>query len=68
MTEFQLSTEYIELIRLLKAEKLACSGGEAKMLVDEELVKVNGVVELRKRAKLRSGDIVEVEGKTIKIV
>jgi len=68
MTEFQISTGYIELIRLLKAVKFAFSGAEAKMLVEEEMVTVNGEIELRKRAKLRRGDVVEVEGKSVKII
>ncbi len=68
MTEFEISTEYIELIRLLKAVKIAFSGAEAKMLVEEEMVRVNGEIELRKRAKLRRGDIVQVEDKTVKVI
>ena len=58
---------YIELIKLLKAENIASSGAEAKMMVDDHIVKVNGEIETRKRAKLREGDTVEVEGWTIQI-
>lgn len=68
MKEFKLREEYIELIRLLKYERIAETGGHAKILVEEGLVKLNGEVEFRKRAKLRAGDIVEAEGYTIKIV
>ena len=60
-------SEYIELIGLLKAVNLASSGGEAKMLVGENKVKVNGSVEKRKRAKLRVGDTVEVLGEVFTI-
>jgi len=67
MMEFKLTGEYIELISLLKFLKIAESGGHAKMMVDEGLVIRNGEPEYRRRAKLRSGDILVVEGKTIKI-
>ena len=69
MKHFELNPEvtYIELIKLLKAENIAFSGAEAKMMVEDEIVKVNGKTETRKRAKLREGDVVEVEGHTIKI-
>lgn len=60
--------EYIELIKLLKLLQLAQSGGHAKIIVEDGLVKVNGEQELRKRKKLRSGDIVELEDITIEIL
>lgn len=60
--------EYIELIRLLKFEQIAQSGGHAKMMVEDGLVSVNGVQEFRKRNKLRVGDIIEVEGTRITII
>jgi ribosome-associated protein len=62
MKTFILDTEYIPLIQLLKAVKIAQSGGEAQMLVEEGLVTLNGKPESRKRAKLRDGDIVKCEG------
>lgn len=68
MKEFKLNEEYIELIRLLKYMRLAQTGGHAKIMVDEGLVMLNGEVEMRKRAKLRPGDIVEADGQQIKIV
>lgn len=58
--DFKITGEFIELIQLLKAIGLAQTGGHAKIIVDEELVKRNGEVELRKRAKLVPGDIIEV--------
>ncbi|MBP6458932.1 MAG: RNA-binding S4 domain-containing protein [Crocinitomicaceae bacterium] len=58
--EFKITGEFIELIQLLKAIGLAQTGGHAKIIVDEELVKRNGEIELRKRAKLVPGDIIEV--------
>ena len=65
---FNLSgTEYIELIKLLKLLQIAQSGGHAKIMVEDGEVKLNGEVELRKRAKLRPGDVVETAGKEITI-
>lgn len=66
--EFQLKEEYIELIKLLKLMGAAESGSHAKYLVDEGEVKVNTIVEHRKRMKLRVGDRVELEGWEIVIV
>jgi ribosome-associated protein len=57
--------EYIELIGLLKATGISETGGQAKQMVDDGLIKVNGNIENRKRAKLRTGDVVEVDGETI---
>jgi ribosome-associated protein len=65
MIEFILKEEYIELISLLKFLKICESGGHAKIMVDEGLVMRNGETEYRRRAKLRKGDVLEVEGKTI---
>jgi ribosome-associated protein len=65
--EFKIEGEYIELIQLLKAIGLAESGGHAKMIVNTEMVKRNGELELRKRAKLTPGEIIEVEKYKIKL-
>ncbi|MDR1054324.1 MAG: RNA-binding S4 domain-containing protein [Prevotellaceae bacterium] len=68
MIEFEISKgDYIELMQLLKAVKLAYSGGEAKLVIEDGLVKLNGQTEWRKRAKIRSGDIVEVMGQKIAV-
>ena len=66
---FNLGTsEFIELIKLLKIQQVAQTGGHAKMIVEDGLINVNGVQELRKRRKLRVGDVVEFEGGSIEIV
>jgi ribosome-associated protein len=57
---FSLSTEYIDLLQFLKATGIAMTGGEAKAIVDEGLVKVNDEPESRRRRKLRDGDRVLV--------
>ena len=67
MIEFKLKEEYIELISLLKYLKISQTGGQAKLMVDEGLVLRNGETEYRRRAKLRKGDILLVEGKKIVI-
>lgn len=54
--EFEIIGEYIQLDQLLKALAWVDGGGAAHQRVAEGLVKVNGNIELRKRAKLRAGD------------
>ena len=64
---FKIDGEYIELIQLLKATGIAHTGGHAKMIVDDGMVRRNGENELRKRAKLIAGDKIEVEGVKIEL-
>lgn len=59
--------EYIELVKLLKIMRVSESGGQAKLMVEDGIVLRNGEKELRKRAKLRSGDVIEVFDIKIKI-
>jgi ribosome-associated protein len=66
--EFKIEGEYIELIQLLKATGLAQTGGHAKWMVDEGEIILNNEVETRKRAKLRSGDVIQIESITINLV
>ncbi len=68
MREFKLTTEYIELVKLLKLLRIAQTGGHAKIIVEDGEVIRNGEVEYRKRAKLIKGDLIEVMGETIKLV
>jgi len=60
-------SEYIELVQLLKVLRISESGVQAKLMVEEGEVRLNGEVEIRKRAKLRKGDIIEIFGETIYI-
>ena len=55
--------EYIKLDSFLKLVNEACSGGEAKVLISEGLVSVNGEPESRRGRKLRPGDTVGIEGR-----
>lgn len=68
MREFKLTTEYIELNKLLKLLRIAQTGGHAKIIVEEGEVLRNGEPEFRKRAKLVKGDVIEVMGEKISIV
>ncbi|MEP1094124.1 MAG: RNA-binding S4 domain-containing protein [Cyclobacteriaceae bacterium] len=59
MEKFKLEDhDFIELNKLLKILSWVASGGEAKQVIDEGLVTVNGEVEKRRRKKLRKGDTV----------
>ena len=57
---FKVDGEYIELMALLKAVGIAQTGGHAKIIVDEGNVIRNGEVELRRRAKCRKGDEIQI--------
>ncbi len=67
--KFELEgSEFIELAQVLKIMGLVETGGHAKIVIQDGHVLVNGKVDTRRRAKLRSGDIVELEGQIIEIV
>ena len=55
----------IELCQFLKFGGLTGTGGEAKQIISQGLVTLNGVVETQKRMKLLAGDKVTYDGKTI---
>lgn len=59
--------EFIELHNLLKITGLVGSGGMAKNLIGDGQVMVDGEVELRKRKKIRAGEMVEFAGEQIKV-
>lgn len=67
MKQIAIYREPAELYKLLKFEGLASSGGEAKMLIGEGLVTVNGEIETRKRRKIVAGDIVEFGGERFRV-
>ena len=58
----------VELYKILKFEGLVGSGAEAKAVVAEGQVKVNGDVETRKRKKILAGDLIEFGSQTLRIV
>jgi ribosome-associated protein len=57
----------VELYKILKFEGMVGSGGEAKMVIGDGMVRVNGEVETRKRKKIVSGDIIEFGQDIIRI-
>ena len=59
-----INHEPVELYKILKFEGLVGSGGEAKQVIAEGHVRVNGHVETRKRKKIVSGDSIEFNDKT----
>ena len=65
--EIAINTEFIKLDQLLKWANLTGSGVEAKMLIQNGEVKVNGVVETRRGKKIYDGDIVEFAGEKITV-
>ena len=67
MRDFEITEEPIELYKILKFENMVNSGGEAKYVISEGQVAVNGEIETRKRKKIFSGDIVEFNDEKIHI-
>lgn len=64
---FTLTTEFIELFKLLKVTGLCESGGMAKHAIAQGEVKVDGQIEMRKACKIRKGQQVEFGGETIRV-
>lgn len=62
MRQIKIQTEFIKLDQLLKFAEISQSGGESKVFIKSEEVKVNGQVEIQRGKKIRPGDEVEVEG------
>ena len=67
MKSIEIYREPVELYKLLKFEGLASSGGQAKLLISEGLVQVNGAVETRKRKKIITGDVIELAGEAFSV-
>ena len=67
MQVIKLRYEYIKLGQALKAAGLVESGVEAKIVITDGEVTVNGQVETQRGKKLHGGDIVEFDGEQIKI-
>jgi ribosome-associated protein len=67
MREVEINQKPTELFKILKFENLVASGGEAKTVVAEGGVKVNGEVDTRKRRKIVAGDVIEFGGDEMRI-
>lgn len=68
MQEIKVREEFIKLGQALKAADLVGSGVEAKIVIQDGQVKVNGEVDTRRGRKLVPGDVITFEGKSVKIV
>jgi len=68
MRDVILKTEPVELYKILKFEGLVSSGGVAKLAIESGDVFVNGKVETRKRKKIVTGDVIEFNGESIRLV
>ncbi|MFV2060943.1 MAG: RNA-binding S4 domain-containing protein [Gammaproteobacteria bacterium] len=67
MRDVEITTEPVELYKILKFEGMVSSGGEAKTVIAEGQVSLNGKIETRKRKKIISGDIIEFNKEVIRI-
>ncbi|PHV70626.1 hypothetical protein CS063_10005 [Sporanaerobium hydrogeniformans] len=65
MKEIKINTEFIKLDQLMKFANLVQSGGEAKGLIAQELVLVNGEICTQRGKKIRPGDQVEFDGEVV---
>lgn len=68
METIKLREEFIKLGQALKAAGFVESGVDAKFVIQDGLVKVNGETETQRGKKLHAGDVVEYEGQTVKII
>jgi len=68
MKDISIDTEFIKLDQFLKYEGLVSTGGEAKSVINDGLVKVNGKAEFARGKKLYKQDVIEFEGEQYKIV
>ena len=68
MEELKLRDEFIKLGQAMTAAGIVSSGIDAKMLIQDGQVTVNGEVETRRGKKLYDGDVFEFEGEEFKVV
>ena len=68
MHEIEITTDTIRLGQFLKLANLVDSGSDAKFLLAEGEITVNGEVEIRRGRQLRAGDVVEFEGIAARVI
>ena len=68
MKTIEIHQQPIALYQLLKFEALVSSGGEAKAVIDQGLVLLNGQIETQRRKKVMSGDIVEYNNQQFEVI
>lgn len=66
--KFEISSEYIELNKLLKATGLCDTGGIAKMVIKDGLVTVDGEVETRVRRKIKNEGVIQYNNQTLHVI
>lgn len=67
MKTVEITMEPVELYKILKFEGLVNTGGEAKLLIGDGQVTVNGEVETRRRRKMLNGDIIGFRGDELQL-
>ncbi|MEW9097184.1 MAG: RNA-binding S4 domain-containing protein [Clostridiaceae bacterium] len=68
MKEVEITTEIIKLDSFLKWSGIVVNGSDAKILIGEGMVKVNGEIENRRGRKITKGDKVEIENECYIVV
>ena len=68
MVEIKVNTEIIKLDAFLKWAGIVVNGSDAKLYIQNGEVKLNGAVETQRGKKLRSGDVIEFEGESYKLI
>ena len=68
MIKVEITREAVELFKILKFEGLVSSGGEAKLVISDRQVTVNGEIETQRRKKIVDGDVIEFGDETLQIV
>jgi ribosome-associated protein len=64
----KIREEPIDLVKVLKLDHQVSGGGEAKILLAEGGVRLNGEVETRKRKKVYQSDVIEYRGRVVRVV
>ncbi|MDC0068096.1 RNA-binding S4 domain-containing protein [Gammaproteobacteria bacterium] len=67
MRKVEITREPVELYKILKFEGLVTTGGEAKLLIGDGEVTVNGEIETRRRKKIVDGDVIEFRGEILQM-
>jgi len=67
MRVVDITREPVELYKILKFEGLVTTGGEAKLLIGDGQVTVNGERETRRRRKMVGGDVIEFRGESLQL-
>ncbi len=67
MKTVAINKEPVELYKILKFEGLVTTGGEAKLVIGDGQVQVNGAVETQRRKKIVHGDIIDFNGQQLRV-